>query len=75
MLFLYFPISMEMVWNMMTDYKNLQKVVPNMLANKVLDLLTGKEVKGRQTDSTLVGGTRSDSDRNEAASLRRRVCC
>eukprot|EP00584_Thalassiosira_punctigera_P022233 CAMPEP_0172556870 /NCGR_PEP_ID=MMETSP1067-20121228/69662_1 /TAXON_ID=265564 ORGANISM="Thalassiosira punctigera, Strain Tpunct2005C2" /NCGR_SAMPLE_ID=MMETSP1067 /ASSEMBLY_ACC=CAM_ASM_000444 /LENGTH=333 /DNA_ID=CAMNT_0013345789 /DNA_START=36 /DNA_END=1034 /DNA_ORIENTATION=+ len=66
------PASVEMVWNVMTDYENLQKVVPNMLANEVLDLFTGKEKKGRRTDSTSVGGTRSDADRTEAASRRRK---
>ncbi len=37
------PVSVDDVWNLLTDYPNLQKVVPNLVVNEVLELYSGKE--------------------------------
>lgn len=41
------PVSVDAVWDLLTDYPNLQKVVPNLVVNEVLELYpgTGKTVK------------------------------
>jgi len=56
------PASIEEIWNLLTDYEHLQKVVPNLVANEVLELLTGE--KGNvSTNSTSVldGGKHSNA--------------
>ncbi|KAL7468449.1 hypothetical protein ACHAXS_008674 [Conticribra weissflogii] len=35
------PVSVDDVWNLLTDYENLQNVVPNLVVNEVLELLPG----------------------------------
>jgi len=37
------PVSVDDVWNLLTDYPNLQKVVPNLVVNEVLELYSGGE--------------------------------
>jgi hypothetical protein len=37
------PVSVDEVWNLLTDYPNLQKVVPNLVVNEVLELYPGIE--------------------------------
>ncbi len=38
------PVSVDDVWKLLTDYPNLQKVVPNLVVNEVLELYHGDEV-------------------------------
>lgn len=35
------PVSVDDVWALLTDYPNLQKVVPNLVVNEVLELYSG----------------------------------
>lgn len=35
------PVSVEDVWNLLTDYANLQKVIPNLVVNEILELYPG----------------------------------
>ncbi|KAL7519237.1 hypothetical protein ACHAWX_004022 [Stephanocyclus meneghinianus] len=35
------PVSVQEVWNLLTDYENLQNVVPNLVVNEVLEILPG----------------------------------
>jgi len=35
------PTGIDEVWNLLTDYENLQSVVPNLTANEVLEQFTG----------------------------------
>jgi len=35
------PVSVDDVWDLLTDYPNLQKVVPNLVVNEVLELYPG----------------------------------
>mmetsp|Transcript_14511 Transcript_14511/g.29682 ORF Transcript_14511/g.29682 Transcript_14511/m.29682 type:complete len:584 (+) Transcript_14511:80-1831(+) len=37
------PVSVDDVWKLLTDYPNLQKVVPNLVVNEVLELYSGGE--------------------------------
>jgi len=37
--------SVDDVWNVLTDYENLQKVVPNLVTNKVMELYSGDDTK------------------------------
>ena len=39
------PVSVDDVWKLLTDYPNLQKVVPNLVVNEVLELYEGGEGK------------------------------
>ena len=39
------PVSVDDVWELLTDYPNLQKVVPNLVVNEVLELYEGGEGK------------------------------
>lgn len=41
------PVSVETVWNVLTDYANLQKVVPNLVVNEVLELFEGSPANTR----------------------------
>jgi len=53
------PVSVEDVWELLTDYENLQNVVPNLVVNEVLELYTGSKgpVRMESIDETL-----SDTD-------------
>lgn len=35
------PVSVDEVWKLLTDYENLQRVVPNLVVNEVLELYPG----------------------------------
>jgi hypothetical protein len=35
------PVSVDDVWNLLTDYPNLQQVIPNLVVNEVLELYPG----------------------------------
>jgi len=35
------PVSVDSVWQVLTDYSNLQKVIPNLVVNEVLELYDG----------------------------------
>ena len=35
------PVSVDEVWKLLTDYENLQRVVPNLVVNEVLQLYPG----------------------------------
>ena len=54
------PVSVDDVWNLLTDYPNLQKVVPNLVVNEVLELYSGRE------GDVLVDTTMSDADQCKA---------
>jgi len=53
------PVSVDDVWGLLTDYENLQKVVPNLVVNEVLELYTGSTgtVQMESIDETM-----SDTD-------------
>jgi len=55
------PVSVEEVWDLLTDYPNLQRVVPNLVVNEVLKLYDG--VSGTPT---LPSGDLSDADQCRA---------
>ena len=56
------PASVEEVWNILTDYEHLQQVVPNLVANEVLELLTGdKNNVSTNSTSVLDGGKHSNA--------------
>ena len=46
------PASVDEVWNLLTDYDNLEKFVPNLVANEVLELLSGCEGGVNVSNST-----------------------
>lgn len=47
------PVSVDTVWNVLTDYSNLQKVVPNLVVNQVLELYDGSpSVQPLSTDAS-----------------------
>jgi len=35
------PVSVDDVWNLLSDYPNLQKVIPNLVVNEVVEILPG----------------------------------
>ena len=47
------PVSVEDVWKLLTDYPNLQKVVPNLVVNEVLELYPGGEGEMISVDTSL----------------------
>mmetsp|Transcript_3643 Transcript_3643/g.5265 ORF Transcript_3643/g.5265 Transcript_3643/m.5265 type:complete len:601 (+) Transcript_3643:211-2013(+) len=47
------PVSVEDVWELLTDYPNLQKVVPNLVVNEVLELYPGGEGEMISVDTSL----------------------
>jgi len=51
------PVAVDDVWQLLTDYANLQKVVPNLVVNEVLELYDGNS-EGKIT----VGDTLSDAE-------------
>ena len=53
------PVSVDDVWELLTDYENLQNVVPNLVVNEVLELYAGSAgpVQMESIDETL-----SDTD-------------
>ena len=47
------PVSVDTVWNVLTDYANLQKVVPNLVVNEVLERFEGSPANTRfSTDAS-----------------------
>jgi hypothetical protein len=53
--------SVDDVWKLLTDYPNLQRVVPNLVVNEVLELLFPDE-DGGDGDGEVGGGGASDGD-------------
>lgn len=58
------PVSVDAVWNLLTDYPNLQKVVPNLVVNEVLELYSGDE--GGEGKILSVDTSLSDADQCKA---------
>lgn len=54
------PVSVDDVWKLLTDYPNLQKVVPNLVVNEVRELFSGGE--GEISEDTSL----SDADQCKA---------
>ena len=58
------PVSVDTVWKVLTDYANLQKVVPNLVVNEVLKLYEGSpSIADFTLDASL-----SDTEQCEAMS-------
>lgn len=57
------PVSVDVLWSLLTDYANLQNVVPNLTVNEVIS-----EFPGKPTDQILVDTTLSDEEQCEAIS-------
>jgi len=47
------PVAVDDVWTLLTDYPNLQKVVPNLVVNEVLELYDGNSDGKITFDDTL----------------------
>ena len=47
------PVAVDDVWQLLTDYPNLQKVVPNLVVNEVLELYDGNSEGKITVDDTL----------------------
>lgn len=47
------PVSVDDVWELLTDYINLQKVVPNLVVNEVLELYDGGTTGKITIDDTM----------------------
>ena len=47
------PVAVDDVWSLLTDYPNLQKVVPNLVVNEVLELYDGNSEGKITVDDTL----------------------
>ena len=47
------PVAVDDVWTLLTDYPNLQKVVPNLVVNEVLELYDGNSEGKITVDDTL----------------------
>ena len=47
------PVAVDDVWMLLTDYPNLQKVVPNLVVNEVLELYDGNSEGKITVDDTL----------------------
>ena len=45
------PVSVDDVWELLTDYANLQRVVPNLVVNEVLQLYDGGDASVTADDS------------------------
>jgi hypothetical protein len=54
------PVSVDDVWRLLTDYPNLQKVVPNLVVNEVLELYSGGKL------DVVVDTSLSDADQCKA---------
>jgi len=46
------PVAVDDVWSLLTDYPNLQKVVPNLVVNEVLELYDGNSEGKITVDDT-----------------------
>ena len=46
------PVAVDDVWQLLTDYPNLQKVVPNLVVNEVLELYDGNSEGKITVDDT-----------------------
>lgn len=57
------PVSVDVLWNLLTDYANLQNVVPNLTVNEVIS-----EFPGKPADQILVDTSLSDEEQCEAIS-------
>jgi hypothetical protein len=64
------PVSVDEVWKLLTDYENLQRVVPNLVVNEVLELFPGK-MDGDVID--IGGGSNWEEDVDESAAARCRA--
>ena len=58
------PVSVDEVWKLLTDYENLQRVVPNLVVNEVLELYPG----AKSGDVIGDGGNYEDVDELSATS-------
>jgi hypothetical protein len=47
------PVSVDVLWKLLTDYANLGKVVPNLTVNEVLSEFDGKPIDEIVVDSSL----------------------
>lgn len=52
--------SVDDVWNLLTNYSNLQNVIPNLVVNEVLELYNYEQI----SDSNSIGTIYSSSDMN-----------
>lgn len=57
------PVGVDVVWNLLTDYANLQNVVPNLTVNEVL-----AEFKGKPVDQIVVDTSLSDEEQCQTIS-------
>mmetsp|Transcript_5531 Transcript_5531/g.9142 ORF Transcript_5531/g.9142 Transcript_5531/m.9142 type:complete len:568 (+) Transcript_5531:2-1705(+) len=57
------PVGVEAVWQVLTDYAGLQRVVPNLTVNEVLT-----EYAGKPPDEVVVDSSLSDEEQCEAMS-------
>jgi len=53
-------------WQLLTDYENLQKVVPNLVVNEVLEILPGST---NDTQHVLATQSRSPSDAEQCREI------
>jgi hypothetical protein len=57
------PVGVDVVWNLLTDYANLQNVVPNLTVNEVL-----AEFEGKPVDQIVVDTSFSDEEQCQTIS-------
>lgn len=64
------PVSENEVWKLLTDYENLQRVVPNLVVNEIMELFPG------EMDGNVIGrggGSSWEEDVDESAAARCRA--
>jgi hypothetical protein len=64
------PVSENEVWKLLTDYENLQRVVPNLVVNEIMELFPG------EMDTNVIGrggGSSWKEDVDESAAARCRA--
>ena len=57
------PVGVDVLWNLLTDYANLQNIVPNLTVNEVL-----AEFEGKPVDQIVVDTSLSDEEQCQAIS-------